>query len=67
MAVAKVIEINASSPKSFDDAIRQGIARATETVKDVRGAWIQDQKVLLQKGKISEYRVRMKVTFVVHE
>ena len=67
MAVAKVIEINASSPESFDDAIRQGIARATETVKDVRGAWIQDQKVLLQKGKISEYRVRMKVTFVVHE
>ncbi len=67
MSIAKVIEISATSPKSFEDAIRQGIARAVETVDDVRGAWIKEQEVRLENGKISEFRVNMKVTFVVHE
>ena len=67
MSIAKVIEISATSPKSFEDAIRQGIARAVETVDDVRGAWIKEQEVRLENGKITEFRVNMKVTFVVHE
>ena len=67
MSVAKVIEISATSPKSFEDAIRQGIARACETVDDVRGAWIKEQEVRLKDGKITEFRVNMKVTFVLHD
>lgn len=67
MSIAKVIEISASSVESFDDAIRQGIARATETIEDVRGAWIKEQQVRLENGKIVEYRVDMKVTFVLHD
>jgi len=67
MSIAKVIEISATSPKGFEDAIRQGLARATETVDDVRGAWIKEQEVRLENGKISEFRVNMKVTFLVHE
>jgi len=67
MSVAKVIEISATSPKSFEDAIRQGIARACETVDDVRGAWIKEQEVRLEDGKITEFRVNMKVTFVLHD
>jgi flavin-binding protein dodecin len=66
MSIAKVIEISASSPKSFEDAIRQGIARASETVKDVRGAWVKEQQVRVDNGKIVEYRVDMKVTFILH-
>ena len=66
MSIAKVIEISAASPTSFDDAIRQGIARATETVSDVRGAWIKEQQVRVEGGKIVEFRVDMKVTFVLH-
>jgi hypothetical protein len=67
MAVAKVIEISASSPQSFEDAIATGIARATKTVEDVQGAWIKEQKVVVQGGRITEYRVHMKVTFLIHE
>jgi len=67
MSIAKVIEISASSAESFEDAIRQGIARATETIEDVRGAWIKEQQVRLENGKIVEYRVDMKVTFVLHD
>lgn len=65
MSVAKVIEIKASSSKSFDDAVAQGIARATDSLEDVSGAWIQDQQVSVSNGKISEYRVTLKVTFVL--
>jgi len=65
MAIAKVSEIIASSPKSFEDAIASGIARASKTLKNVRGAWIGDQKVKVEKGKIVEYRVTMRVTFVL--
>lgn len=66
MAIGKVIEISAASPKSFEDAIEQGIARATETIEDVRGAWIKEQEVRVENGKIIEYRVNMKVTFILH-
>ena len=65
MSVAKVIEISSSSPDSFDDAIRKGIARATETVHDIKGAWIKEQNVRIEKGKIIEFRVDMKVTFIL--
>ena len=65
MSVAKVIEIIASSPKSFEHAIASGVARAEATLDDVQGAWIKSQKVTVQKGKIVEYRVVMKVTFLL--
>jgi len=66
MSIARVTEIKSSSTKSFDDAIRTGIARANKTLKNVKAAWIQNQEVLLDdEGKISEYRVQMKVTFLV--
>ena len=67
MAVAKVTEIIASSDKSFEDAVRIGIARANKTLKNVRGAWIKEQKVVVEKGKIKEYRVDMRITFVLND
>jgi flavin-binding protein dodecin len=67
MAVAKVIEITASSPTSFEDAIRVGIARAEETLEQVQGAWIQEQTVKVENGRLTEFRVNMKVTFVLKE
>ncbi|MBV6658300.1 MAG: dodecin domain-containing protein [Devosiaceae bacterium] len=67
MTVARVTEITASSPKSFDDALDIGIERATKTLKNVTGAWIQEQKVVVSDGKITEYRVNMKVTFVLED
>jgi flavin-binding protein dodecin len=65
MSVARVTEITASSEKSFEDALQSGIARAVKTLKNVEGAWVQDQKVVIDGGKIVEYRVNMKVTFVL--
>lgn len=65
MSVARVTEITSSSTKSFEEAIAVGIARANKTLENVKGAWIQDQKVVVEKGKITEYRVNMKVTFVL--
>ena len=67
MPVAKVVEVFASSQTSFEDAIVQGIARATESLDNVRGAWINEQKVDIEKGKIVRYRVSMKVTFVLND
>jgi flavin-binding protein dodecin len=67
MSIAKVIEIIASSKVSFDDAMKQGLARATDTVSEVTGAWVKDQKVTVNNGKITEYRVTMKVTFLIKE
>lgn len=67
MSVAKVIEISASSPNSFEAAIEEGIARATKSVDDVRGAWVKEMKAVVEGGKIKEYRVDLKVTFVIHE
>jgi len=65
MSVARVTEITASSKKGFDDAIRLGIARANKTLRNVKGAWIKGQKVTVLNGKVAEYRVTMKVTFVL--
>ncbi len=65
MSVARVTEITASSKKSFDDAMRSGLKRATQTLKNVQAAWIANQEVVLKDGKIAEYRVRMKVTFIL--
>jgi flavin-binding protein dodecin len=67
MSVAKVTEIIAASPKSFDDAIQIGIARANKTLQNVKGAWVKDQKVVIENGKITEYHVDLKVTFVLKE
>ena len=65
MSVARITEISSLSKKSFDDAIAQGIARANKTLKNVKGVWIKDQEVQVEKGKISGYKVTMKVTFVL--
>jgi flavin-binding protein dodecin len=67
MSVARVTEITSASKKSFEDAIITGIARVNETLRNVTGAWVQEQKVVVENGKISEYRVNMKVTFVLEE
>jgi dodecin len=67
MAIAKVTEITASSTKSFEDAIHQGIARADKTLDQVKGAWIQEQTIAVEGGNITEYRVNMKVTFVLKD
>ena len=67
MSIAKVSEITASSKKSFEDAVRQGIKRFASTVDNVEGAWVKEQKAVIRDGKITEYRVTMKVTFVLNE
>lgn len=65
MSVARVTEIIASSEKSFEDAVETGVKRACETLKNVEGAWVQDQKAIVKDGKIAEYRVNLKVTFIL--
>jgi hypothetical protein len=68
MSIARITEIKASSTKSFDDAIQAGVARALKTLTNVRSAWIENQEVLIdEKGQISEYRVQMKVTFILED
>ena len=67
MAVAKVSEISATSTKSFEDAIQQGITRASKTLRNVRGAWIKEQNVRCDGGKIVEYQVNMMITFVLDD
>lgn len=68
MSVAKVIEITATSPGSFEDAIRQGISKAQKTVEGIKGAWISEQKVeLAEDGTIEHFRVDMKITFVLED
>lgn len=65
MTVARITEISSISKKSFDDAVAQGVARANKTLKNVKSAWIQDQEVLVEKGKVAGYKVTLKVTFVL--
>ena len=68
MRVAKVSEVLASSPTSFDDAIRTGLARASKTLRNLKSAWVEGQQVKLDgKGQIIEYRVQLKVTFAVED
>jgi flavin-binding protein dodecin len=68
MSVAKVTEVSATSPRSFEDALQQGLARAGKTLRHIRSAWIKEQHVRCdEKGKISEYQVNMMVTFVLDD
>jgi len=65
MSIAKTIEVTASSKKGFDEALKQGIAKAAETLENITGAWVMDQCVKVNKGKVVEYTVRMRITFVL--
>lgn len=65
MSIARITEITASSGKSFEDAVEKGIERAAETIQGITGAWVESQKVTVDGGKIDQYRVNMKVTFVL--
>ena len=67
MSIAKVTEVISSSKKSFDDAVENGIERASKTLKGITGAWVADQKVTVEDGKIKEYRVVLKITFVLDD
>jgi flavin-binding protein dodecin len=67
MSVARITEITASSKKGFDEAVEKGIKRATKTLDNVTGAWVKDQQVVIKDGQITEYRVRMKVTFLLRD
>jgi flavin-binding protein dodecin len=67
MSVAKITEITASSPTSFDDALQTGLSRAGKTLKNITGAWVSEQKVSVKDGKIAAYRVTMKVTFILDD
>jgi flavin-binding protein dodecin len=67
MPVARVTEIVAGSPTSFDDAVKVGVARASKTLDNVKGAWIQDQEVIVDDGSVKEYRVHLKVTFILND
>ncbi len=66
MSVARVTEITAGSSKSFEDAINKGLERANETLDHIEGAWVQEMKVIADGGKVREYRVNMKLTFVLN-
>jgi len=65
MSVAKVLEITATSDQSFEDAVRQGIAKASETVRNIKGAWVKEQNVMIEDNAITGFRVDLKVTFVL--
>jgi len=68
MSISRITEVKSSSTVSFDDAMKKGITRALKTLENVRGAWIENQELLIDKnGKISEYRVQMKITFILEE
>ena len=68
MSIAKVTEIKSSSTVSFDDALKQGVKRATKTLKNVKSAWVENQDVLVdENGDITEYRVQLKITFILED
>ena len=67
MSVAKVSEITATSSVSFDDAVREGIERASKTLDNITGAWVSEMKVDVADGKVTDYRVNMKITFVLKD
>lgn len=67
MPVARIIEISATSEKSFEDAIQQGIARATSTLRQVRSAWVKEQEVQIENDKVSAYKVNLMITFVLED
>jgi flavin-binding protein dodecin len=65
MSIAKVVELIASSPKSFEDAVASGVKRASKTLDGIKGAWIKEQSVVVENGKIIEFRVTLKITFLL--
>ncbi|MDX2463333.1 MAG: dodecin family protein [Porticoccus sp.] len=65
MTIARVTEVTSSSKKSFEDAVQNGVERASKTLKNVSGAWVKDQEVSVKNGKVTEYRVKLKITFVL--
>ena len=65
LAIAKVIEVIAGSPKGIEDAVSKGIAKASETISGIEGAWVKDTKVVVKKGKVTEWRVILSITFIV--
>jgi dodecin len=67
MSIARVVEITATSDESFEDALQQGVARATQTLRNVRSAWVKEQEVQIEDGQISSYKVNMLVTFVLDD
>ena len=68
MAITRITEVKSSSTVSFDDAMKKGIARAAKTLKNVCGAWVENQEVIVDsKGKITEYRIQMKITIILEE
>jgi flavin-binding protein dodecin len=67
MSVARVTELSATSETSFDDAVKEAVARATQTLRGVEGAWVKDQNVLIEDGNIKGYKVNVEVTFVLEE
>ena len=67
MSVARITEVISSSPKSFEDAVQIGVVRANKTLKNIKGAWVKDQKVVVEDGKVISYRVVMKVTFILND
>ncbi len=67
MAVAKIIEIISGSKEGFDDAVRKGVAKASETIEGIESAWLKDQSVVVAAGKVTEYRVTLKLTFLLKD
>jgi flavin-binding protein dodecin len=67
MSIARVVEITATSDESFEDALQQGVARATQTLRNVRSAWVKEQEIQIEDGQISSYKVNMLVTFVLDD
>lgn len=67
MSIARITEISSTSTKSFEDAIQSAVARATKTLRNVRGAWVKEQQIKIEDGKIVEYQVNLMITFVLEE
>ncbi len=67
MSIARVTEITASSKKSFEDAIKNGVKKANKTLDGITGAWVGDMKVVVNDGEVDEYRVNMKITFILKD
>lgn len=67
MSIARVTEVKCASKKSFEDAVSKGIERAAKTLQDIKGAWVAEQEVVVEKNKVVEYRVLLKITFIMKE
>ncbi len=67
MSIARITEITAASPTSFEDAVQEGVTRANKTLKNVKSAWVKDQQVAIEDGKVTAYRVTMKITFILED